>query len=215
MRVQSEQVTFPAAGGSPILEGVLHRPAGQEPFPATIVCHPHPQMGGTMHNAIVVALCQTLARQGWLGLRFNFRGVEGSAGSFDHGRGEMDDVAGAVDFLATQPEADPSRLALIGYSFGAGVGLHHATSDPRLRWLVAVAPVESEYGDPFLDDDPRPKLFVVGERDPWAPADALRATVERLRPPKRLIVISRCDHFFGGREGEVAAAVADWLAETA
>lgn len=215
MRAQIEQVTFPAGGGGPILEGVLHRPARQGPFPAAVVCHPHSQMGGTMHNAVVVALCQTLAGCGWLGLRFNFRGVEGSAGSFGHGHGEMDDVAGAVDFLAAQPEADPSRLALIGYSFGAGVGLQHAARDPRLRWLVAVALVEAEYRDPFLDGDPRPKLFVVGERDPWAPADALRATVERLRPPKRLVVIPQCDHFFGGREGEVAAAIADWLAETA
>jgi alpha/beta superfamily hydrolase len=215
-RVKSDQgpqrrVTFPAAGG-PLLEGMLHLPGGDDLFPAAVVCHPHPLMGGTMGNRVVVAVCRALLMQGWGTLRFNFRGVGRSEGSFDRGRGEVDDVAGAVDFICAQAEVDTGRLAIVGYSFGAEVGLRHAARDPRVGWLVGIALVREHYVDPFLDADPRPKLFVAGEHDHWTPTDALRTYVARLSPPKALRFVPRADHFFAGREGEVAALVADFLA---
>lgn len=212
-------VTFPAAGDGLLLEGALHLPAGSGPHPAAVVCHPHPLMGGTMDNTVVVAVCRALAAHGWAALRFNFRGAGRSEGAFDDGRGEMDDVAGALDFLCAPPPSFPpkggneggaERLALVGYSFGAGVGLRHAVRDPRVSWLAGIALVQEHYADPFLDADPRPKLFIAGEHDPWAPANALREYVARLSPPKALRVIPRTDHFFAGRETEVAALVADF-----
>jgi alpha/beta superfamily hydrolase len=203
--------TFPAANGGPLLEGVLHLPDTTGPFPAALVCHPHPLMGGTMDSAVVVAVCRALAARGWATLRFNFRGAGRSAGSFDEGRGEMDDAAGALDFLRAQAEVDPNRLALVGYSFGAAVGLRCAARDPRVGWLVGIALLQEHYADPFLDGDPRPKLLIAGERDPWAPSEALRAYVERLQPPKALHVLPQTDHFFGGREAAVATLVADFL----
>jgi hypothetical protein len=123
----------------------------------------------------------------------------------------MDDVAGALDFLRTQTEVDPNRLAVVGYSFGAGVGLRCAARDPRVGWLVGIALPQEHYADPFMHADPRPKLFIAGERDPWAPSEPLRAYVERLRPPKALHILPHTDHFFGGREAAVAALVADFL----
>jgi alpha/beta superfamily hydrolase len=206
-------VRFRAACDGPLLEGVAYLPQGSGPFPTSVVCHPHPLMGGRMDNPIVVIVCESLARRGWAALRFNFRGAGGSEGRFDDGRGEMDDVAGALDFLTAQPGIDPGRLAVVGYSFGAGVGLRHAARDPRLRWMAGIALVQEHYADPFLDDDARPKLFIAGEHDPWAPPDLLRAYVARLRPPKALHVVPHTDHFFGGREGDVATAIASWLAE--
>jgi len=214
MDTRTVAVSFSASGNGPLLEGVLHLPGGSGPFPAAVFCHPHPTMGGTMDNTVVVAVCRALAARGRGALRFNFRGAGRSAGSFDEGRGEMDDVAGAVDFLCARPEVDADRLAFVGYSFGAGVGLHHAVRDSRLKHLVGIALVQEHYADPFLDADPRPKLFIVGERDPWAPPDALREYVARLSPPKTLRLISGTDHFFGGREGEVAALIADFLADS-
>jgi len=170
-------------------------------------------MGGTMDNTIVAAVCSVLAARGWAALRFNFRGVGHSAGSFDEGCGEMDDVAGAVDILCAQAEVDPGRLAVVGYSFGAGVGLRHAArrNTPRVGWLVGIALVQEHYADSFLDADPRPKLFIAGGHDPWAPADALREYVARLSPPKTLHIIPHTDHFFAGHETEVAALTADFL----
>lgn len=211
MVVKSRRVIFPATGGGPLLDGVLHAPDGSGPFPAAVVCHPHPLMGGAMDNAVVVAVCQALAQSDWVALRFNFRGTGSSEGSFDEGRGEMDDVAGAMDFLCARSDVDAGRLAAVGYSFGAEVGLHHAARDPRVGWLAGVALIQQFYADPFLDDDPRPKLFIAGDRDSWAPAEPLREYVARLSLPKTLRLIPGAGHSLAGRESEVAALVAGFL----
>lgn len=208
-------MTFRAAGDSPRLAGVLHLPAGASPGPGAIVCHPHPLMGGTMDNTIVVAVCRALVARGWAALRFDFRGAGRSTGSFAGGRGEMDDVAGATGFLGAQPGVDPDRLAVVGYSFGAEVGLRYAAHSPHVSWMVGIALVQEHYADPFLDADPRPKLFVAGARDPWAPAEPLRAYAASLGPAAALQVVPDTDHFFVGRESEVAEIIADWLQDQA
>jgi hypothetical protein len=168
-------------------------------------------MGGNMGNGIVVSLCLDLTVAGWAALRFNFRGAGDSGGRFDEGTGEMDDVKGAVDFLFVQTEVDPDELVVAGYSFGAGVALHHAARDARLRRMVGIALVKHHYDDPFLDGDRRPKLFVVGGDDPWAPVEALRRYVERLEPPKELHVVPGVGHLFSGQVGDVTDLIADWL----
>jgi hypothetical protein len=215
---RTHRVTFQAAADGPVLRGVLHLPEqGSGPFPAAIICHPHTQMGGNMGNGIVVSLCLELAVAGWAALRFNFRGAGDSEGSFDGGDGwtrppkERDDVKGAADFLFVQPEVDPDELVVIGYSFGAGVALHHAARDQRLRRMVGIALVKQHYEDPFLDGDRRPKLFIAGEDDPWAPAAALREYVKRLEPPKKLHVVRRAGHLFAGHTAEVTNVIVDWL----
>ena len=206
-------MTFPATGGGPLLEGVLHLPSTTGRSPAAVVCHPHPLMGGTMDSAVVRAVCRALTAQGWVAFRFNFRGAGDSAGRFDEGRGEMDDVAGAVDFLCTLAEVDAARLAVVGYSFGAAVGLQQAARDPRVGWLVGIALPQEYYAARWLDADTRPKLFIAGKNDRWAPADALHEYVARLPPPKRLRFVPRTDHFFAGREAEVAALIGRWIGE--
>jgi hypothetical protein len=170
-------------------------------------------MGGNMGNGVVVSVCLALAVAGWAALRFNFRGAGSSEGSFDEGKGEQDDVKGAVDFLLTQPRIDPDELAVIGYSFGAGVALLHAARDRRLCRMVGIALVQHHYDDSFLDDDSRPKLFITGGNDPWAPAKALRQYVERLKPPKKLHVVPGADHLLSGQVSEVASVVVDWLTD--
>jgi len=209
---RTRRVTFQAADDGPTLKGVLHLPQkGSGPFPAAIVCHPHTLMGGNMGNGIIVSLCLELAVAGWAALRFDFRGAGGSEGSFDEGAGEMDDVRGAVDHLFVQADVDPGELAVMGYSFGAGVALHHAARDPRLQHMVGIALVKQHYDDPFLDDDRRPKLFIASEDDPWAPADAIRAYVKRLQPPKKLYVVPGAGHLFSGHVNEVTGVIVDWL----
>lgn len=210
--LRTRRVGFQAGDGGPTLKGVLHLPEENSgPFPAAIVCHPHTLMGGNMGNGIVVSMCLELAVNGWAALRFNFRGAGGSDGSFDEGTGEMDDVQGAVEFLFVQTEIDPDELAVMGYSFGAGVALRHAARDHRLRRMVAIALVQQHYDDPFLHGDRRPKLFIAGEDDPWAPAEALSRYVERLEPPKKLHIVHGADHLFSGHVDEVTGVVIDWL----
>jgi alpha/beta superfamily hydrolase len=164
-------------------------------------------------------------------LRFNFRGVGHSGGLYDHGRGEQADVAGAVDWLLGQSWVDPWRLYVVGYSFGAWVGMSHTTDDPRVTAVAAVglaawhfdadlglASARSGFGDEadqfdaaFLQSLARPKLFVAAEHDAFAPVQSLRRLVERIPPPKALHVMAGTDHFFHGREAEVGELVAGFI----
>lgn len=212
MNNSTRRVTFQAADHGPTLKGVLHLPVENEsPFPAAVVCHPHTLMGGNMGSGVVVSVCLALTVAGWAALRFDFRGAGSSEGSFDDGEGEKEDVEGAVDFLFVQTEIDPGELAVVGYSFGAGVALHHGARDRRLSRLVGIALAKHHYNDPFLDDVRRPKLFIAGEDDPWAPPEAFRTYVERLQTPKKLHVVPSADHSFSGHLSEVTDVILEWL----
>ena len=225
-------VLFPSAGSHPVqLEGLFHFLEGEGPWPAAIVCHPHPLGGGTMHNSVVTAIARALAASGIMALRFNFRGVERSGGEHDNGRGEQADVAGALDWLLTQPGINRQRVSVAGYSFGAWVALSHAQADPRVAAAAAVglvawrfdadfyqlsagrdSGVQTRQFDPdFLRSFTRPKLFVTGEWDAFAPPEAVRGLVDRLPPPKSLCIVPGTDHFFGGREREAGRLVAEFI----
>lgn len=211
-RVNLTSVTFSSAGSDPVqLEGRYHYLDGDGPWPAAVICHPHPLGGGTMHNKVVVAIARELVNRGVLALRFNFRGVEGSGGEHDGGRGEQADVGGALDWLLSQPEVDPRRVSLVGYSFGAWVGLSQAQRDPRLA-AAALVGLPAQYCDarqmqPFT----RPKLFVTGEFDQIAPPAALRQLVDQLPEPKRLEIVPGADHFWPDRERKVGQRVARFV----
>jgi len=226
-------VLFRTAESTPLaLEGLLHLPAGGGPRPAAVVCHPHPLGGGTMHNAVVAAIARSLAERGIVALRFNFRGLGRSEGQHDYGRGERADVAGALDWLLSQPEVDPQRLSVVGYSFGAWVGLSQAQDDPRLAAAVGVALTAWHFDaafarshalpelgadrwtfDPaFLQSFRRPKLLVSGEFDSFAPLSAVRNFVSQLPPPKTLHIVRGADHFFGRQEVTVGRVVAEFIA---
>jgi alpha/beta superfamily hydrolase len=230
---QLQQVTFPSASSEPIqLEGMLHAAEGEGPRPAAVICHPHPLGGGNMHNRVVSTLARSLAASGVTALRFNFRGVERSGGSHDYGRGERADVAGALDWLQLQPQVDLWRLSVVGYSFGAWVGLAHAQGDLRVVGVAAVgltawhfdadfarSHVLAELGtdrwefDPdFLQSFARPKLFVAGEFDDFAPLAPLRRLVDGLPSPKVLHIVRGSDHFMQGYEVEVGNVVAEFVA---
>jgi alpha/beta superfamily hydrolase len=170
-------------------------------------------MGGNMGNGVVVSVCLALAARGWAALRFDFRGAGSSEGSFDEGNGELDDVKGAVDFMFFQTEIDPGGLLVMGYSFGASVALHHAARDRRLGRMIGIALTKHHYDDPFLDTVSRPKLFIAGGNDPWAPPEAFRQYVERLEPPKKLHVVDGADHSFSGHLSEVTDVVVGWVTE--
>ena len=118
------QMEIPGPAGN--LEGFLHLPEGDGPFPAVVVCHPHPQMGGDMHNNVVMGVCYSLFIAGIASLRFNFRGVGRSQGQYDEGRGEMDDVLAALAAAGSQESIATDRVGLAGYSFGAGVAMKTA-----------------------------------------------------------------------------------------
>ena len=118
------------------LEGVLPHPPQKPPQGAVVLCHPHPVHGGTMNNRVIFRAGKAANGAGLLALRFNFRGVGASTGTYDHGKGEQEDVAAAIEWL--RREAPGLPLVLIGFSFGAWVGLQVAYRDPEIAAMVGL-----------------------------------------------------------------------------
>lgn len=207
-----KRISFFSAGSHPVrLEGILHLVESEGLRPAAVVCHPHPLGGGSMHNKVVVAIARALADQGVMAMRFNFRGVGASEGQHDYGRGELEDVAGALSWLLSQPGVDPRRISLAGYSFGAWVGLMHVQTDSRVA-AAAMVGLPAEYCDAdAMRSFARPKLFVTGEHDRLAPPGALGALVEQLPVPKTIRVVNGADHFWAGLEQQAGLLVADFV----
>jgi hypothetical protein len=180
---------------------------------AGLVCHPHPLYGGTLHNKVVFHTMKALNSFGFPVLRFNFRGTGLSEGEHDHGRGEVDDVRSALDWLDAE-----FRLPLIfaGFSFGAAVGLAAACGDERVRAVVGLglpmsAIDERTYDFSFLRTCLKPKLLISGVRDQYGPRPALERLVEGLPEPKQLLRIEGADHFFEGRLRELREAIESWV----
>jgi alpha/beta superfamily hydrolase len=216
--MQEESIFFDSLEAEPLrLEGVIHIPTdGIPPRPAVVLCHPHPLHGGSMEVPVILTIARELARRGLVALRFDFRGVGRSEGSFGDGVAEVADVAGAVDYLVARPDVDPGRLYLMGYYFGASVGLRHVEADPRICGIVAlclplggmtIGSLDEEFWQKYT----RPKLFLAGDRDYVCPLSELRPLVEKLPEPKQLVVLEAADHFLWGREQEVANHVAGFL----
>ena len=161
-----------------------------------VLCHPHPQHGGTMDNKVVITLARAFVQLGYRAVRFNFRGVGGSAGSWDEGRGEIDD---ALAVIAQQRAAHPGLpLALAGFSFGGFVAAQAAdrlaAAEPVQR-LVLVGPATSRFTMPARV---APDTVVIhGEADDVVP---LSATLDWARPQVLpVIVLPGVGHFFHGQ----------------
>jgi alpha/beta superfamily hydrolase len=216
--MQEDGVFFHSAEAEPLrLEGVIHIPdGGTPPRAAVVLCHPHPLHGGSMEVPVIMTIARELGRRGLVALRFNFRGVGGSEGSFGHGVAEVADVAGAVEYLAARSDVDQGRLYLMGYSFGASVGLKYVEADPRICGIVALCLPLGGMTIGSLDEDfwskyTRPKLFLAGDRDQVCPLSELRPLVEGLPEPRQLVVLEGSDHFLWGREQEVANHIAGFV----
>ncbi|MCW5889550.1 MAG: alpha/beta fold hydrolase [bacterium] len=192
-------------GASPRrLDARLAIPAGATT--GAVVCHPHPEYGGTMDGSVVVAVARALAAAGVATLRFDFGGVGESEGRYDDGVAEVDDVLAAVAALGDALPADVP-LAVAGYSFGALVGTRAATRAARVAHVVAIAPPASLAAWDFAGGLRAPLTIVVGDCDTYCPPDARRALEAAAGGGARTVVLAGADHFFAGREREVAAAV--------
>jgi len=181
-----------------------------------LVCHPHPLYGGTLHNKVVFHTMKALHSFGFPVLRFNFRGTGLSEGEHANGIGEIEDVRAALDWLEHEYSVP---VIFAGFSFGAAVGLRAACPDPRVAALIGlglpVTPVDDRaYDFAFLESCAKPKMFVSGTRDQFAPVARLESMVSTFAEPKRLVRIEAADHFFEGRLKEMRAAIEQWLTET-
>jgi hypothetical protein len=188
--VKEETVFFPA--GSLRLEGRLARRAGDR---AVVIAHPHPQMGGSMDNNVVLTLAAAYGEAGFTTLRFNFRGAGRSGGTYDDGRGEQEDVLAAVAFLGAE---GCGATELAGYSFGAWVISRVLASPGRSFPTVLVSPPAGFLEFDFSGWPGNVRLVAAGDRDPYLDRAVVEA--EALRAGADFEIVPGADHFFGGRE---------------
>jgi hypothetical protein len=195
------------------LEALLEWDPQVSPRLTAVVCHPHPLYGGTLHNKVVFHAAKGASQAGLPTLRFNFRGVGKSQGAYDGGKGEQDDVRAAIDYLSLRFPATP--VCVIGFSFGAWVGLNVGATDRRVAALVGLGiPVAAQYMG-FLRDVRKPKLIVQGTEDLFGPKPQVEALFAEMPEPKRLHWVQGADHFFTARLSQLQEPVRRFLEEVA
>ena len=203
---QPAQIDGPAGQ----LEARLEDPApGVAPAVVGVVCHPHPLYGGTMQNKVVHTLARAMQELGAPTVRFNFRGVGASAGSYDGGTGELEDALAVCAWARRRWSCQ--ALWLAGFSFGSAVALQ-AAADVQPRSLVTVAPPVGRIIVSPVERPACPWLVVQGDHDELVDVVQVRRWVDEFAPPPRLVVLNEAEHFFHGRLGELRSTVLEFLA---
>jgi alpha/beta superfamily hydrolase len=200
-RIESLFVDGPAGR----LEALLEEPEDQEPSHAVLVCHPHPQHGGTMHNKVVYRIARGLRRAGAVVLRFNYRGVNLSEGQYDHGMGEVEDARAALALLRSRYPDLPFSLA--GFSFGSRIILKLGCETPGVTRLIAVGFPANLSDSQVLGNCPVPRIFIVSTQDQFCAVPAMQAYFAALPEPKELIWVKAADHFFSGALDEFESVI--------
>jgi len=195
------------------LEGLWDDPSrGLAP---AVICHPHPAHGGSMHSKVVYTVFRVLHDAGHATLRFNFRGVGASQGSYSGWDGEVGDVAAAAAFARRETGVTPLWVA--GFSFGSWVGSKWALGDPNIeRMILLGVPVDRNVDDRSFDHLarlPAPLLIIQGERDQYGSPEGVARLVERLKPlgSVEAKIIPGADHFFTGHLAPLEAALRQGL----
>lgn len=209
MLTAHENVSFPS--GDLTLEGAVHLPQGLGRFPAVAICHPHPRRGGDLRNTVVSALAGSLREAGIAALRFNFRGVGSSGGAFDGGVGEIQDAAAAVTYLTLHDRVDASRVGIAGYSFGGWMALAASDRGDSVQAVASIACPVRAFRELGVQKMLSPKLLLVGDLDHDFPTDQFRFLARRYSEPRQVEVVQGADHFFVGREMEVAEVTAKFF----
>lgn len=193
MNAQTELLQI--AGPTGVLELAIDRPTGDVRGTA-VIAHPHPLHGGTMTNKVVQTLARACVLGGWTAVRFNFRGVGRSEGTYDEGRGELDDLLAVIE-----AQAPSGPLCLAGFSFGSFVTSHaaallHASRD--IQSLVLIGTAASRFDVAPVDAELHARTLVVhGEQDDTVP---LSSVMDWARPQSLpVLVVPGGGHFFHGQ----------------
>ena len=183
--------------------------------PICVVLHPHPLYGGTMNNKVAYTLYRSFAQAGFSVLRFNFRGVGRSEGSWDRGEGELADAGAALDWLHLHNE-DAAGVWIAGFSFGAWIAAHALMRRPEIDGFVLVAPPADKYDFAFLEPCPCDGMIIQGSADTVVPKDAVDKLAQRLDRKKHTVdyrVIEGAGHFFENEMETLQGLVDGYLAE--
>jgi alpha/beta superfamily hydrolase len=207
-----ERVTFETEDGV-VLEGEIRLP-DVPPRAPSVICHPHPEFGGSKDHPLLWAIRNELASRGFAVLSFNFRGVMGSGGRHGRGVDEVKDVRAAITRAQTEAAG---RAFVCGWSFGAHTALREAVDDDRVGALALIGLPLGDTRDTVPDLPGRERLghfdrrvlLLAGEADPFCPVPDLKGLGRRL-PRGRVEIVPGTDHFFWKREREAARIVADF-----
>jgi alpha/beta superfamily hydrolase len=200
-----QRIVIPGPAGA--IEALIETPERHDAGHFGVVCHPHPLYGGTLDNKVVHTLARAFQELGAPTIRFNFRGVGGSAGAFDGGRGEVDDALAVVAYC--RQIFPGAALWLAGFSFGGAVAVSAAARALTSR-LVVVAP-----GVTLLDVDsftpPCPWLIVQGDADDVIDPRFVRDWASKREPRPQMRVLAGAGHFFHGRLHDLRQAVLEFM----
>ncbi len=178
------------------------------PQALAVVCHPHPLHGGSFNNKVVHLLARTFNQLGAVSVRFNFRGVDGSAGGYDEGRGERQDLQAVAAWAASRWPGLPLWLA--GFSFGGFIAIQAAAS-LRPQRLVTIAPAVNYFTDHDIDVSAADWLLIQGGADDIVPLDEVLYFADNIRTQPSLVVLDGADHFFHGRLNDLKQAMLDYF----
>jgi alpha/beta superfamily hydrolase len=196
------------AGNAGRIEALLEEPDDMEPVEAAVVCHPHPQFGGTMHNKVVYRLARGLRRSGCVVLRFNYRGVNLSEGTYDEGIGETDDARSALRELQSRYPYLPVMVG--GFSFGSRVALRLSSQEPVLKRVFAVGFPTRIPGQEYVQHVGIPKFFIHSTIDTYGPRPQMEEFFAGAPEPKEIRWVEAGDHFFAGALDEFEGVVEEF-----
>lgn len=179
-----------------LIEGLLEKSSGDR---GVVICHPHPLMGGSMHNNVVEAIREAFAAEKYSTLRFNFRGVGRSTGVYDEGRGEQEDILAACKYLHN---TGIFQLSFAGYSFGSWVGSKIMEKDENpFTACIFVSPPVNYFDFNFEKLNNKINLIISGNEDQFCDFKLLKEQIKNIHTDLRMI--SDADHFYPGKENEL------------
>lgn len=195
------------------LEGRYHQ-SRKPGAPIAIVLHPHPLHGGNMNNRVVYLMYNAFVERGFSVLRFNFRGVGRSQGSYDNGIGELSDAAYAFDW-AQSINPNSSSCWIAGYSFGALIAMQLMMRRPEIEGFISISPPASTEDFSFLAPCPSSGLIVHGDSDEHVPVEAVQKLAQKLKSQKNITIdfktIKGADHFYQNKIEDLKKTVENYI----
>jgi len=194
---------IPVSNSDIMLEAEIFFPDKSEKQKIVLLCHPHPQFGGSLHNNVISGLFNQFTKSNIPVLRFNFRGIGKSTGTYGKDTGEQEDVKSCVKFLIEKQGF--KKIIIIGYSYGAAIGCSQIDTFKNIIGYVAIAfPFDLFIKLKDLAQSSKPKLFIQGDIDTVANYHTFLKHFEDMQPPKESKIINNADHFFWGFENQIA-----------
>ena len=182
--------------------------------PVALILHPEPYQGGSMNNKVTYSLYQEFKNRGFSVLRFNFRGVGKSQGSFDNGEGELADAAAVLDWLQSQNLY--SKFTFIaGFSFGSWIGMQLMMRRPEISGFICVSPPADKFDFSFLAPCPASGLIIHGENNKRVPVEVVQRLVDKISIQKGIKIevefIKEANHMFSNHDQELLTSIKKYL----